>query len=42
MALATPGINGVQRKRFEARRDEVRGYLSEQHGSRASRKAPPD
>jgi predicted Zn-dependent protease len=37
MALATPGINDVQRKRFLARREEIRGYLSEQRDSRRSR-----
>jgi len=37
MALNTPGINAVQRKRFQARRDEIRGYMSEQRNSRTSR-----
>jgi predicted Zn-dependent protease len=37
MALNTPGINDVQRKRFQARRDEIRGYMSEQRSSRSAR-----
>lgn len=37
LALASPGLNDVQRKRFEARREELRGYLKEQRGGRASR-----
>jgi predicted Zn-dependent protease len=41
LALATPGITEVQRKRFQARRDEIRGYLGEQRGGRrASRQEP--
>jgi len=42
LALATPGLTEVQRKRFQARRDEIRGYMSEQRGGRrASRQEPP-
>jgi predicted Zn-dependent protease len=41
LALATPGLTEVQRKRFIARREEIRGYLREQRGSRASRQEPP-
>ncbi len=37
MALNTPGINDVQRKRFRARRDELAGYVSEQRHNRVSR-----
>jgi predicted Zn-dependent protease len=41
MALAAPGINDVQRKRFAARRDEIRDYLREARGDRTSRQRPP-
>jgi beta-barrel assembly-enhancing protease len=41
MALAAPDLSDVQRKRFIARRDEIRGYLREQRGDRSSRPAPP-
>ncbi len=41
MALASPEITQVQRKRFIARRDEIRGYLREQRGDRSSRPQPP-
>jgi predicted Zn-dependent protease len=41
MALASPGINQVQRKRFAARRDEIRDYLREERGDRSSRQRPP-
>jgi predicted Zn-dependent protease len=34
MALSTPGINDVQRKRFKARREEIQGYLAEQRRNR--------
>jgi beta-barrel assembly-enhancing protease len=37
LALAVPGINEVQRKRFIARRDEIRDYLREERGHRSSR-----
>jgi predicted Zn-dependent protease len=41
LALATPGLNEVQRKRFQARKDEILGYLHEQQrGSRVSRQQP--
>ena len=43
LALATPGLTDVQRKRFEARREEIRGWLREQRGSRrTSRDSSPD
>jgi beta-barrel assembly-enhancing protease len=42
LALATPGLTDVQRKRFQARQEEIRGWLREQHGGRASRQTPPD
>jgi predicted Zn-dependent protease len=35
LALAEPRLTEVQRKRFLARRDEIRGYLREQRGQRA-------
>jgi beta-barrel assembly-enhancing protease len=41
LALASPEITEVQRKRFLARREEIRGYLREQRGNRSSRPAPP-
>jgi predicted Zn-dependent protease len=41
LALAAPGLTEVQRKRFLARREEIRGYLREQRGDRSSRPAPP-
>ncbi len=41
LALASPEITQVQRKRFIARRDEVRDYLREQRGDRSSRPKPP-
>jgi predicted Zn-dependent protease len=41
LALAVPGINEVQRKRFAARRDEIRDYLREERGDRSSRRRPP-
>jgi len=41
LALAAPGINEVQRKRFTARRDEIRDYLREQRGDRSSRQRSP-
>jgi predicted Zn-dependent protease len=40
-ALATPGLTEVQRKRFQARKEEIGGYLREQRGGRASRQQPP-
>jgi predicted Zn-dependent protease len=41
LALAAPGLTEVQRKRYLARRDEIRGYLREQRGDRTSRPPPP-
>jgi beta-barrel assembly-enhancing protease len=41
MALASPGITQVQRKRFIARRDEIRDYLREQRGDRARPPSSP-
>jgi predicted Zn-dependent protease len=41
LALATPGLTEVQRKRFQARLDEVRGWMREMQGNRASRGQPP-
>jgi beta-barrel assembly-enhancing protease len=41
LALAVPGINEVQRKRFTARRDEIRDFLREERGDRSSRQRPP-
>jgi beta-barrel assembly-enhancing protease len=41
MALASPEITQVQRKRFIARRDEIRTYLREERGDRSSRQRPP-
>jgi beta-barrel assembly-enhancing protease len=40
LALAAPRLTDVQRKRFVARRDEIRGYLREQRGDRAARSTP--
>jgi predicted Zn-dependent protease len=40
LALAAPRLTEVQRKRFIARRDEIRGYLREQRGDRSSRNSP--
>jgi predicted Zn-dependent protease len=34
LALAEPGLTDVQRKRYFARRDEIRGYLREQRMQR--------
>ncbi len=41
LALAAPEITAVQRKRFIARRDEIRDYLREERGDRSSRPRPP-
>ncbi|MEO8315693.1 MAG: M48 family metalloprotease [Pseudomonadota bacterium] len=41
LALLSPGITEVQRKRFTARRDEIRDFLREQRGDRSSRQRPP-
>jgi predicted Zn-dependent protease len=41
LALASPEITQVQRKRFIARRDEIRDFLREERGDRASRPRPP-
>jgi predicted Zn-dependent protease len=40
LALAAPGLTEVQRKRFIARREEIRSYLREQRGDRSSRQPP--
>jgi predicted Zn-dependent protease len=40
LALASPDLTLVQRKRFQARREEIRGYLREQRNDRSGR-APP-
>lgn len=40
LALASPDLTPVQRKRFLARREEIRGYLREQRNDRSGR-APP-
>jgi predicted Zn-dependent protease len=40
LALASPNLTTVQRKRFLARREEIRGYLREQRNDRSGR-APP-
>jgi len=37
LAIAAPGLTDVQRKRFLARRDEIREVLREQRGARPSR-----
>ena len=39
LALAAPGLTDVQRKRFLARREEIRDVLREQRGRRAAEKA---
>lgn len=39
-ALAVPKLTDVQRKRFAARRDEIRSFLSEEFGGRPSRPQP--
>jgi predicted Zn-dependent protease len=41
MALSAPSLTEVQRKRYLARRDEVRTYLREQRGDRSSRQSSP-
>jgi beta-barrel assembly-enhancing protease len=41
LALAAPNLTGVQRKRFLARRDEIRNALREQRGDRRLRESPP-
>lgn len=41
LALAAPNLTEVQRKRFQARREEIRGYLREQRSSRSSGRTPP-
>jgi predicted Zn-dependent protease len=40
LALASPNLTEIQRKRFQARREEIRGYLREQRNDRSGR-APP-
>lgn len=42
LALASPGITEVQRKRFLARQDEIHGYLREERGGRRSRDSSGD
>jgi beta-barrel assembly-enhancing protease len=41
LALASPEITAVQRKRFIARRNEIRDFLREERGDRSSRQRPP-
>jgi hypothetical protein len=41
LALAAPNLTEVQRKRYQARREEIRGYLREQRSSRSSGRTPP-
>ena len=40
LALASPDLTDVQRKRFQARREEIRGYLREQRNDRSGRTPP--
>ncbi|HTQ35680.1 MAG TPA: hypothetical protein VMH77_01480, partial [Steroidobacteraceae bacterium] len=40
LALSTPGLSDVQRKRFLARQKEVQGALQEQYGNRARSQQP--
>jgi len=40
LALAAPNLTEVQRKRFLARREEIRNYLREQRGDRSNRTQP--
>jgi len=40
LALASPNLTDVQRKRFLARREEIRGYLREQRNDRSGRTPP--
>jgi hypothetical protein len=40
LALASPNLTDVQRKRFQARREEIRGYLREQRNDRSRRATP--
>ena len=40
LALASPGLTEVQRKRFQARRDEIRDFLRYERGDRSSRRPP--
>jgi predicted Zn-dependent protease len=41
LAIATPHLTEVQRKRFIARRDEIRAALREQRGDRTNHGQPP-
>lgn len=41
LALAAPHLTEIQRKRFLARRDEIRAALREQRGERSARAQPP-
>jgi predicted Zn-dependent protease len=40
LALAAPRLTDVQRKRFAARREEIRGYLREQRADRSGGRGP--
>jgi len=40
LALAAPNLTQIQRKRFLARRDEIRDYLREQRSDRSGRSSP--
>ena len=40
LALKSPGLTDVQRKRFQARRDEIRDFLRYERGDRSSRRSP--
>ena len=40
LALAAPNLTQIQRKRFLARRDEIRDYLREQRSDRSGRASP--
>jgi predicted Zn-dependent protease len=40
LALASPNLTEIQRKRFQARREEIRGYLREQRNDRSGRARP--
>jgi len=40
LALAAPNLTQIQRKRFLARRDEIREYLREQRSDRSGRASP--
>ena len=42
MALEAPGVNAVDRARFQARRTELREYLPDQHGRHAGEQPDPE